>query len=859
MNHETAWRVLWCLWFACVMGGPYVLGNHGDAYGWMYSGSYGFVAFGLLLGIWAGQTAVVRVACRNEKAKWSLLGAGLGLNLLLVLLELFALLLPVALDSLNFSALLLQEESGVPYDWVLDLSGAGVEVGYYEKGLAFIFAVLCGTAFQASPSQAIDFKNLSGTNNGDVVCLGRAPFGRWNEATVRAILVALPGIVFALGVTRTSIGATFAMPVGLLMAVCIALSLAAASMIVPLGGMHCLVPFCLGELTFRAACRFGLLAVPMGKGCALLMLAVHGLCLLVVLTIAMLWHRASARFGAPSRLGSDHVVGACSETGFSDETIRHLLNGAGLSNRELEVLAACSNGLDSAQVAQRLGMQASTVRTYRSRICKKLGYQTIHQLLAELSKRACYSGAVEEAGVCFRGEGPARGKAGISKGLVAEMLRFVGVVSLFILLLMPYGRLAFVWDATWVMAYSAAAGLLLATGCAHVLHALGQHASLRGALPYGLAALLVVFAAGCLVCQSGIAADQTALSFPQRMGLLCSVAGFVCTSVLYLRRDFCILPATTRGVLVAVGCVSALVLLALFSEGSWRLACVVSMLAVIAGAVLASGVDCATMHVGNVRAGNACAVTALACFGVAFVWEETWRATAFDSLQSTGLVMLVLFNLAMLHVLRCNGARWSICGIAIGCACLLIWAKGLCFGLLVGLAILVAVRILQRGEGPGCTDSLGKRGLCGCVAAAMGCCVAVYAANIWGATKLYEFDNTVNPDVIAVLCAFLCMLAGAACCLFAWAGMDEEGRDLPNVSTERLEGFLIGKGLTPGEVRVAIALSRGSSMAQVAEELSYSLSTVNSMRRRAFAKLGIRTRHHLLRLLWDEFDPKRVG
>ena len=597
MNHETAWRVLWCLWFACVMGGPYVLGNHGDAYGWMYSGSYGFVAFGLLLGIWAGQTAVVRVACRNEKAKWSLLGAGLGLNLLLVLLELFALLLPVALDSLNFSALLLQEESGVPYDWVLDLSGAGVEVGYYEKGLAFIFAVLCGTAFQASPSQAIDFKNLSGTNNGDVVCLGRAPFGRWNEATVRAILVALPGIVFALGVTRTSIGATFAMPVGLLMAVCIALSLAAASMIVPLGGMHCLVPFCLGELTFRAACRFGLLAVPMGKGCALLMLAVHGLCLLVVLTIAMLWHRASARLGGPSRLGSDHIANACSETGFSDETIRHLLNGAGLSNRELEVLAACSNGLDSAQVAQRLGMQASTVRTYRSRICKKLGYQTIHQLLAELSKRACYSGAVEEAGVCFRGEGPARGKAGISKGLVAEMLRFVGVVSLFILLLMPYGRLAFVWDATWVMAYSAAAGLLLATGCAHVLHALGQHASLRGALPYGLAALLVVFAAGCLVCQSGIAADQTALSFPQRMGLLCSVAGFVCTSVLYLRRDFCILPATTRGVLVAVGCVSALVLLALFSEGSWRLACVVSMLAVIAGAVLASGVDCATMHV----------------------------------------------------------------------------------------------------------------------------------------------------------------------------------------------------------------------------------------------------------------------
>lgn len=858
MNHETAWRVLWCLWFVCVMGGPYVLGNHGDAYGWMYSGSYGFVAFGLLLGIWAGHTAVVRVVCRNEKIKWSFLGVGLGLNFLLVLLELFALLLPIALDSPNFSALLLQERSGVPYDWVLDLSGAGAEAGYYEKGLAFIFAVLCGTVFQANPSQAIDSKDFLGANNGDMVRSGSKSFGRRDEAAIRAILIALPGIAFALGVTRTSVGAALAMPVGLFATPCIALSLAAASIIVPLGGMHCLVPFCLGELAFRAACRFGLLAVPMGKGCALVMLAVHGLCLLAVLAIAVLWHRVSAGLGAPSRLGSDHIANGCSETGFSDETIRHLLNGAGLSNRELEVLAACSNGLDSAQVAQRLGMQASTVRTYRSRICKKLGYQTIDQLLAELSKRACHLGVVEEIGTCFRGEGPARGEAGISKGLVAETLRFVGTVSLFIMLLMPYGRLAFIWDATWVMAYPAAAGLLLAAGCAHVLHVLGQHAPLRGALPYGLAALLVVFAAGCLVYQSGIAVDQTTLYFPQRMGLLCSVAGFVCTSVLYMRRDFCILPTTTRGVLVAVGCVSTLVLLALFSEGSRWLACVVSMLAVIAGAVLASGVDCAPMHVGNVRAGNACAVTALACFGVAFVWEETWRATAFDSLQSTGLVMLVLLNLAMLHVLRRNGAQWSICGIAIGCACLLIWARGLCFGLLVGLAIFVAVRILQRGEGPRCTDSLGKRGLCGCVAAAMGCCVAVYAANIWGATKLYGLDNTVNPDVIAVLCAFLCMLAGAACCLFAWAGMEEKGRDLPNVSMGRLEGFLVGKGLTPDEVRVVIALSRGSSMARVAEELSYSLSTVNSMRRRAFAKLGIKTRHHLLRLLRDEFDPKRV-
>ena len=854
MNHETAWRVLWCLWFACVMGGPYALGNHGDLQGLMYSGPYGFAAFGVLLGIWVGSTDAARAVCRGERARWLLLGIGLGVTFLLVLLELFATALPTMLNSPVFSGLLLQSGSGAPHAWVVHLSSVGIAVGYYEKELVFVFAALCGVACRAGFSWKVNRGVVSGGPQESGAALANESPSSRRGPSLRAVLAVMAGVGLVLGVTRFSIEIVLPVSVGLFAVFSVTLLWAAVSVNMPLGAMHCLVPFCVGTLIFRAACRFGLFAASMGSGCALAMFIVHVLCLLVALIMAAQWHVANAEMahGKPA-----DVTEGKADSGLVDESMRQRLIDAGLSHREMEVLEACADGLDSAQAAQRLGMQASTVRTYKSRICKKMGCQTIDQVLADLSRKACDPVAAVKHRTHPDGALSDSAESGISKELAAETCRFVGSVSLSVLLLMPYGRLAYVWDATWVMAYAVAFGLLLAVGLVHVLRkgGLARWVSLRVST-----FVLVLFAAGCLLCQSGIGAYQTALSFQQRVGLFCTVAGFACCAVLNMRTSFGILRGTSRGILVGVECAAILVSAASVSLLLWQLSCVVSMLALIVGAVLArsAGRDVDQMPA---RGGHSHVTAALAYFGAAFIWEETWRATAFDSLQATGLAMLVLLCLASLCVLRRRGVQGSVCCVCIGCAGVLAWTKGLCFGLLVGLVLLEAVRILRReNEAARAASAKNSDGLSGCVAAAVGGYAAVYVANAWGTMRLYEPAGSVGPDGIEALCASFFLLVGIGCFLSSWMGEgEEEGHVLLEVSHARLEGFLVGRGLTQDEVRVVVALSQGCSIAQVSEEMSYSISTVNMMRRRAFAKLGIRTRHHLLRLLWDEFDPKRVA
>lgn len=52
-----------------------------------------------------------------------------------------------------------------------------------------------------------------------------------------------------------------------------------------------------------------------------------------------------------------------------------------LSRRELELLELIADGLDQAGMANRLGLSASTVRTYRHRLLKKMGAKNDVQLL----------------------------------------------------------------------------------------------------------------------------------------------------------------------------------------------------------------------------------------------------------------------------------------------------------------------------------------------------------------------------------------------------------------------------------------------------------------------------------------------
>jgi DNA-binding NarL/FixJ family response regulator len=54
---------------------------------------------------------------------------------------------------------------------------------------------------------------------------------------------------------------------------------------------------------------------------------------------------------------------------------------SGLSNRELEVFQLTGQGLDTAQVAERLRVSPKTVETYKARIKEKLGLETGGEML----------------------------------------------------------------------------------------------------------------------------------------------------------------------------------------------------------------------------------------------------------------------------------------------------------------------------------------------------------------------------------------------------------------------------------------------------------------------------------------------
>ena len=61
---------------------------------------------------------------------------------------------------------------------------------------------------------------------------------------------------------------------------------------------------------------------------------------------------------------------------------RTVMNDAGLSQRETQVLAAILSGMDQSAIAQAIGVKASTVVTYRRRGYAKLGVQSRAELRA---------------------------------------------------------------------------------------------------------------------------------------------------------------------------------------------------------------------------------------------------------------------------------------------------------------------------------------------------------------------------------------------------------------------------------------------------------------------------------------------
>lgn len=137
---------------------------------------------------------------------------------------------------------------------------------------------------------------------------------------------------------------------------------------------------------------------------------------------------------------------------------------------------------------------------------------------------------------------------------------------------------------------------------------------------------------------------------------------------------------------------------------------------------------------------------------------------------------------------------------------------------------------------------------------ALGCGVlfGVFALNLLGDRLLVWQEALGVPIQTGMLLCFATALAsvpGLISIYIIYRNMCLESPvQLAPTSAERIEGYLVSQGLTSTEVQTALNIAQNLTTRQIATQMNYSVGTINSARRGAYAKLNIRSKEDLLNL-----------
>ena len=74
-------------------------------------------------------------------------------------------------------------------------------------------------------------------------------------------------------------------------------------------------------------------------------------------------------------------------------------------------------------------------------------------------------------------------------------------------------------------------------------------------------------------------------------------------------------------------------------------------------------------------------------------------------------------------------------------------------------------------------------------------------------------------------------------------------REVTPDDLQRMEGFLISKGLTPRQVRIALRTTQGASLGEIGAELNLSRTAVHTSRHEVLSILGVLDTDGLIRSL----------
>lgn len=787
MKTETHQKALWCALFTCTAIGPYRLGMQGETGPLVASGTYAFVALGILLGLWATCYPNVATRCANPTIWRRCVYGGLAL---MACLEIGGWIVPVELNAAG----------KIP-----------------ARALAFAVAFLCGaTSLQPNPRSSGHSRPTPRVSILNLLVLAATFGAAFLRPAAYGVLFTTPWGVLLLG------GCLFEW------ALCIA------------RGPHmrrCLGALALGELTYRAAERFGFSLPPGGHGLADLVLLLAA----AALTLGAIVSRLQAKDVASASLQQPPTPGATLAP-----WMRTRLSHAGLTARELDVLATSLDGCTSTEAAQRLALQPSTVRTYKGRICKKLGIDSFDRVLGA---HGAQIGPFEP---------PHRAPSATTlvptkRPVLSSVLRLTGCLSLFMALLMPQGTLPFFWNSTWVMAYAVAAGVLTCLFPV-LLQWLGLRPLAGSISPRTHSWGFALCATACCALRLTMELNATGFGPLLQMALFWFVTGFVGFGLEELHRCIGSPYLSASGLGAAVACTMGCTIVASITGPSWYGALGLSLLLYIGGALLQprNGKEPS-------RAPETRPTMTATWFVIACIWEECWRGVSYLSLQDLGLPFLAVL-MAFDAVMLCRQApeTQGFCILTVAGSLLLGFERGLTFALLTSTVLLeIQVQHAQAQPHPRTHETAAPPppSLLGIAA---GCCAAVYGANARGTHILAE-DNlalVANLDWVALgfFAATLIIVLGR----IAWPS-DPYAPSPSPVDSARLEGYLVGKGLTEGEVKVCMALARGESASQIAETLSYSAPAIHAAKRSAFSKLGVANRHQYMAALWRELDVRPVA
>lgn len=216
------------------------------------------------------------------------------------------------------------------------------------------------------------------------------PFEAWaGPSAIRWGSFALGALSLACSIAMSAMG-----PDGLLgpwavaaFGVCAAVVLS-ISYYVTADGARCTGAFFCGSLLMSAIQRFinwrciSIFEMPAWVAISLCLVTVAGA---VALFVLARWQGEAIQEGPRGACG-DERPSAEDPASVVREALLGLRGGGALSERELEVACGLACGHSVAEIAQELGVSASTVSTYRARAYEKLGVETNAQLVASLTR-----------------------------------------------------------------------------------------------------------------------------------------------------------------------------------------------------------------------------------------------------------------------------------------------------------------------------------------------------------------------------------------------------------------------------------------------------------------------------------------